>query len=260
MSTPSYPTPPPPSSAAPISPEPELPALSEGSRIIDTFVAPSKTFLDIRQNASWWAPWLLMSIVAIGYWVMVGQKIGYDQVTRNMMANNKQYQQQSPDQQERTLAFATTFTKFSGYASPLFILFAALLTTLGLWMTFNFAMGAEIPFGRAMAIVMYGWLPTLLSSILAAVAVWFGNPEGFRVDSPIGTNPGHYMDPQTTSKFLVGALSSLDVFGLWIVILLGIGFALNARKKLSIGSSITVVAVWYFIIKLGGAGLAALRG
>jgi len=257
----SSPTPPPSSFApAPISPEPQQPALSEPSRIVDTFVAPSKTFWDIRQNASWWVPWLLMSIVAIGFWVTVTQKIGIDQVVRNMMVNNKQYEQQSPEQQERTLAIVATFTKYSGYLSPIFILFTALMTTLGLWVTFNFGMSAEIPFGRAMAIVMYGWLPSLLSGILSAIAVWFGNPEGFRLESPIGTNPGHYMDPQTTSKFVIGALSSLDVFGLWIVILLGIGFALNAKKKLSIGSSIAVVAVWYFLIKLGGAGLAALRG
>lgn len=259
----SSPTPPPPSYApAPItgSPEPEQPRLSEPARIIDTFVAPSKTFLDIRQNASWWVPWLLMSIFAIGFWITVDKKIGFDQVVHNMMANNKQLEQQSPDQQARTLAITTTVTKYSGYLSPVFILFTALMTALGLWVTFNFAMSAEIPFGRAMAIVMYGWLPSLLSGILAAIVVWFGDPEGFRLESPLGTNPGHYMDPQTTSKFVIGALSSLDVFGLWIVILLGIGFALNARKKLSIGSSIGIVAGWYFLIKLAGAGLAALRG
>ena len=33
---------------------PETQSLSEVERVIDTFVAPSKTFTDIRRNASWW--------------------------------------------------------------------------------------------------------------------------------------------------------------------------------------------------------------
>jgi hypothetical protein len=38
------------------------------------------------------------------------------------------------------------------------------------------------------------------------------------------------------------------------------GFALNAKKKISVGSAIGAVAVLYFIVKLCGAGFAAMRG
>jgi TctA family transporter len=126
--------------------------------------------------------------------------------------------------------------------------------------TFNFMMDAQVSFSQSMAIVMYGWLPGILSAILAILALAFGDPEGFRMDNPIGTNPAHFMDPTSTPKFLYAMLTSLDVFSLWIVVLIGIGFALNAKKKISISSGITTVAVWYFIAKLVGAGIAALRG
>jgi Yip1 domain len=254
-------TPPPPAfGTAPISPEPQQPALSEPARIVNTFVAPSKTFIDIRQNASWWVPWLLISVFSIAFWIVVDKKVGFDQVVHNMMVNNKQFEQQSPEQQSQTLTIVKAFTKYSGYASPIFVLFVTLITALVLWITFNFAMGAEINFGRAMAIVLYGWLPSVIGAILGGIAVWFGDPEGFRLESPVGTNPAHFMDPQTTSKFMLGALSSLDVIGLWMVVLIGIGFALNAKKKLPIGSAIGIVAGWYFFWKLVSAGLAALRG
>jgi hypothetical protein len=52
----------------------------------------------------------------------------------------------------------------------------------------------------------------------------------------------------------------VDVISIWIIVLIGMGFALNAKKRISIGSAIGVVAIWYFIVKLGGAGFAALRG
>jgi hypothetical protein len=42
---------------------PEEPApLSEGRRLIDTFFAPRKTFTDLRRNASWWAPYLIIAV------------------------------------------------------------------------------------------------------------------------------------------------------------------------------------------------------
>jgi hypothetical protein len=45
---------------------PEAAPLSEGARSVNTFIAPSKTFTDLRRNASWWGPWLLISIVSPG--------------------------------------------------------------------------------------------------------------------------------------------------------------------------------------------------
>ena len=46
-------------------PDPQHPApLSEGQRLIDTFIAPSKTFTDLRRNASWWAPFIAIVIVS----------------------------------------------------------------------------------------------------------------------------------------------------------------------------------------------------
>jgi Yip1 domain len=239
--------------------EPAQPVLSEPARLINTFAAPSKTFEDIRRNASWWVPWLLISIVSTAFWVVVDKKIGFDQIAQKFIANSKQLQAQPPDQQVHIAANIATFTKFSSYASPLFTLFFALITAVVLRGTFNLLMASEVSFGRSMAIVMYGWLPgSLLFSILSMLAVWLGDPEGFRLESPVGTNPGYYMDPHTTSKFLSVALSSFDVLGLWMVALVGIGFALNAKKKLKMGTAIGTVAAWYFFAKLIGAAFAGM--
>ena len=191
---------------------------------------------------------------------MIDKKVGFEQVARTMLANNKAIQQLDPAQQEQAYARTAIGLKVGEYAAPIFILIYVLITAAVLMATFNFMMDAQVSFSQSMAIVMYGWLPGILSAILAICALAFGDPEGFRMDNPIGTNPAHFMDPATTSKFLYTMLTSIDVISLWIVILIGIGFALNSKKKISIGSAITTVAVWYFIVKLFGAGFAAMRG
>jgi hypothetical protein len=191
---------------------------------------------------------------------MVDKKVGFDQVARTMLANNKAIQQLDPAQQEQAYARTAVGLKFGEYGAPIFILIYVLITAAVLMATFNFMMDAQVSFGQSMAIVMYGWLPGILSAILSIFALAFGDPEGFRLENPVGTNPAHFMDPTSTPKFLYAMLTSVDVISLWIVVLIGIGFALNAKKKISIGSAVTTVAVWYFIAKLAGAGFAALRG
>jgi len=264
MSSPTGPTPPPPPmypvATSPVAPEATGPGLSEPQRVINTFIAPSKTFTDIRRNASWWVPLLLISIFSISFFVMIDKKVGFEQVARSMLANNKAIQQLTPAQQEQAYARTAIGLKVGEYAAPIFILIYVLITAAVLMATFNFMMDAQVSFSQSMAIVMYGWLPGVLSAILSMLALQFGDTEGFRMDNPIGTNPAHFMDPATTSKFVYAMLTSIDVISLWIVVLIGMGFALNAKKKISTGSAIASVAVWYFIAKLCGAAFAALRG
>jgi hypothetical protein len=263
MSSPTGPTPPPPlypPSAAPAAAEPVRPGLSEPARLVNTFFAPTKTFEDLRRNASWWVPFLLISVCAVAFFAMIDKKVGFDQVARSMLANNKSIQQLEPAQQEQAISRTAIGLKVGEYAGPIFILLYVLIIAAVLMATFNFTMDAQVSFSRAMAIVLYGWLPGLVSSILAMLGLAFGNPEGFRMDNPVGTNPAYFLDPTTTSKFLYAMLTSLDVISLWMIVLIGMGFALNAKKKISMGSAIGVVAVWYFLVKLCGAAFAAVRG
>lgn len=264
MSSPTSQTPPPPFPNQPptpaMAPEPAGPGLSEPQRLINVFIAPSKTFDDIRRKASWWVPFLLISISAIGFFVMIDKKVGFDEVARSMLANNKSIQQLPPAQQELAISRTAMGLKIGEYAAPIFVLLYVTIVAAVLFASFNFIMDAQVSFGRAMAIVMYGWLPRIVLGILAMVSLAFLNPEGFRMENPVGTNPAYFLDFNTSSKFVYGILSAFDLIALWIVALLGMGFARNAKKKISTGSAIGVVATWYFLYMLVTAGLAALRG
>src|ERR1700733_13264712 len=81
--------------AAPVLPaSPAQPApLSEGARIVDTFISPSKTFTDLRRNASWWGPWLLISIFSVLFIYTIGRQIGFDQISRNQIAPSSRAEQ-----------------------------------------------------------------------------------------------------------------------------------------------------------------------
>lgn len=241
-------------------PTPEPAPLSQGARIIDTFIAPSKTFTDLRRSASWWAPWIVISIFSIVFVYAVARQITFEQVNRNGIAQSpkqaEQFDKLSPDQQAARLHIAAKFVAVIGYGSPAFLLLYCLVGSVVVWLVFKVGAGAETTFSQAYAIMMYAWLPGILQAILATISLFSGvNPEGFDMSNPAGTNLAYYLDPETTGKFLRSMASALDVFSIWSLILVGIGFSCTSKVKRS--NAIIIVVVCYLVFKLFGASLAA---
>ncbi|MGA2415302.1 MAG: YIP1 family protein [Candidatus Sulfotelmatobacter sp.] len=248
------PLPPPPLSAPLPGPAP----LSEGSRLIDTFIAPSKTFTDLRRNASWWGPWLLISIFSLLFVYSMDRQIGFEQISKNEIAHSSradQFDKLPADQQARQIKLSSTIVRALSYGSPVMIPLYFLITAAVLFATIKFAAGADISFKQAYAIVFYGSLPGAISAVLGTISMFAGvDPEGFNVNNPVATNPAHFMD-RAGNKFVYGMASSLDVIAIWSIVLMGIGFACNSKVKRS--TAIAIVAAWYLFWKLGAAALAA---
>ena len=244
----------------PASPTPQPEPLSQGARIIDTFIAPSKTFTDLRRSASWWAPWLLISIVSVAFIFVVGKQVGFEQITRNQIAHSSradQFDKLPADQQARQIQISVKIIKVFAYGNPVMLLFYMLIITVVLWVTIKVGAGGDTPFKTAYAIVMYASLPGIIGGILGIISLYAGvNPEGFDISNPVGTNLAYYLDPETTSKFLRGMASSLDVLTIWTIVLIGIGFASTSKVKRS--TAIIIVAVWYLVYKLAASALGSL--
>jgi len=234
--------------------------MSEGARIIDTFIAPSKTFTDLRRNAMWWAPWILISIFSIAFLLTVGKQIGFEQVARNSITHSAradQFDKLPADQQARQLQFSVGLIRGIAYGNALAVLLFTLIVTVVLWTTFKVGFGAETTFGQAFAIGMYAGLPGILGAILGIISLFAGvNPEGFDLNNPVATNLAYFLDPQTTGRFVHGLASSLDLFVIWSIVLIGIGYACTSKVKRS--TAIIVVACWYLLWKLITSGLASL--
>jgi Yip1 domain len=243
--------------SAPV-PSPEAAPLSEGARIINTFIAPSKTFTDLRHNASWWGPWLVISIFALIFIYSMDRQIGFDQISRNEIAHSPradQFDKLSPDDQAKQLRFSDALVRYLSYGIPVTILLFFAITTAVLLATFNFGAGANVRFKTAYAIIFYASLPGIIGSILGAISMFAGvDPEGFNVNNPVATNPAYFMD-RAANKFLYGMASGLDVLVIWSIVLMGIGFSCNSKVKR--GTAIGIVAGWYLLWKLVTSALAA---
>jgi hypothetical protein len=238
--------------AAPLStvpmPTPES-GLSQGARIIDTFVAPSKTFIDLRRSAQWWLPFLLMTVAGWGLVYVSEQKIGVQKMFENELRARpkaeERYEKATPDQRQQQVKI----TGIAYYiAIPVFTLLIWVVMSGLQFGTFKFAANTDISYGQSLAVVAYSGLPLMLRHLLAIVSVLAGvSADGFTLNNPIASNPAYFMNA-ADSPFLYFIASQLDVFLLWTLALTAIGFATTGKVKM--GTSFAIVIGWWVAITL----------
>ncbi len=247
-----------PKSSAPI---PESAPLSEGARIVNTFIAPSKTFTDLRRNASWWGPFLLMLLVSLVFVYTAGQKIGFRKIMENQMQAQPKAQERLEklpvEQREQQMETGTKVTQIISYAFPVITLIIWLIIAAALFATFTFAAGVDVSFKVSLAIVIYAALPLMVKTLLALLSVVAGmSPDSFSFQNPVATNPGYFMNP-ADNVFLYSVASALDIFMIWTLVLTAIGFTC-VSSKLKRGTSFGIVFGWWAVFTLAGAGLGAM--
>ena len=222
--------------------------LTEVERVVDTFVAPSKTFTDILRSASWWLPFVMLVLVSLGTTVVVDKQVGFDRVAENQLRQNPKQEEQmanlSAQDRATRMHGMTVGYRYSSYGAFVFILIFVAIGALLYWASFNFGLGAQTTYGQMFAVWMYASLPRLLTGILTIVTLMFGsNADAYDMRNPVGTNPAYFMpDAGPVVKTI---LSFFDVIGLWQLALLVIGTAIVAKVS-KVKSAAVVVGWWLF--------------
>ena len=234
-----------------IQPEASTPPLNEVQRVVDAFVAPSKTFTDIRRSASWWLPWLLGVIVTVAFGMVVQQKItwakAYDNNLKQSPKQMERLEQQPVDAQVKAKAIGTNITKYIFFSFPVLGILIAVIAAGVLMVTVNFGFGGRAKFGQMMAVWFYATLPWAIQGILGIVTTCFVDPDAFNLNNFVGTNIGYYL-PTDLPKPIIALGTAIDVFTIWALILMTIGIAIVGNIKK--GQAATAVWGWWVIMTL----------
>jgi hypothetical protein len=235
--------------------------LSQVERVVDTFVAPSKTFTDILRSTSWWLPFLLYIIVSALFAYSVDQKIGYDAVAEQAVQQSQMAQDRmanlTPDVRAKAIHQQAVVTRYISYAGGVIFLIFALVGALLNWATINFGFGAKTTFGQNFALQMFASLPIMLRSLLSVGMVFAGvGTDNFNMQNPVGTNLGYYL--ADSAHWMRTAGTFMDLFGFWSMALSIIGLAIISHK--SRGQAAIVVVGWWLVLLLIATGFTAAMG
>jgi hypothetical protein len=208
---------------------------------------------DLRRNAGWWVPWLLVSIVSVAFAYTLDKKIGWPLVIETQIqANPKaaaQIEQQAPEQREKLLKTQAAVAGVIAYAAPLMTLLALVAIAGILLGIFNFGFGAKLRFGEMMGVASYSLLPSIINTLLIILVMFLVSADAFDVKNPLATNVGYFVP--NTMPFVKTALGTVDVFTIWQVFLLAVG--VSQLSKVKRGTAFATIFVLFALMKVLGA-------
>lgn len=239
--------------------EPQPRGMGEISRLTGVFFEPAKTFEDVAARPRFWVPLILGMIVGIVYLSLYSQHVGWERMIRRGIETSTRAAQLSAEQKEAQIQMSAKFAPVIGYVAvivgaPLFtLIWAAILMGIvkGL-------MSVPVRLKQVFAAICYGSLPGVVMALLAIGVMFMKPPDDFNMQNPLVFNPGAFMDPTTSSKFLYSIASALDLFSLWKMVLIAIGLKAAGGKALSMGGAMTAVFLPWAIFTLCAAGLAGI--
>jgi Yip1 domain len=234
--------------------------LTETQRVIDIFVAPSKTFTDIRRKATFWGPLVIMIVVGLIYSFSIQQKVGWERVAENNIHQSPKTEEKlasAPDGGAAAKAISAKITAVISYAFVVPILIFTAIYALLVWASINFGFAGKSTYGQIFAVSFYANLVMNIKFLLAIISIFAGlAPDSFLINNPVGTNIGYYLSTDAP-KWLTALCAHLDLFEIWSLVLSVIGVAIVAR--VSRGKAAAVVVGWWFLFVLIGVGAAAVQ-
>ncbi len=127
---------------------------------------------------------------------------------------------------------------------------SAVVVAAMLLLAANLMLSAQVTFRQLFAVTCYAFLPNLLAGALAILTMYLKQPEDFDLENPTAFNIGFYLDPQTTPKWLVSVASSVDLFSIWVLLLLALGLTAAGRRLSYSKALVAVSGLWLLWVAL----------
>lgn len=238
-------------------PMPEAQAsISPFGRVIGVLFSPGKTFEDIVRKPGWLVPIIVSTLLSIIAVVALNQRMNWREYVVQQMEKNPRTANLSADQKQQQSEMGAKITVaivyVVGVIAPVCF---ALLVGLVMMGAYNLLAGAGARFGTAFSIVAHAGLVGLVSTPLFLLVLFLKPPGTIDPENPLATNLAAFL-PDESAKWLMALCKSFDVFSLWILVLIAIGFAAVNPRKLKGAKSYTIAfTVWaiFVVIRTGWA-------
>ena len=228
-------------------------------RLVGIFVSPGATFVDIARKPDFIVPLIAGILATMAVIETMLAKIGAERIVRQSLEQSSRASNMSPDQMQQAMEQGAKFTSIFMHLTGLLAAPIVLLVVAGVGLLImNAIFGSRLKFKTALSVTSYANLVNLLGAIIALVVILVADPEQLNPQNPAPTNVGFFFNPRETSKPLLSLLGSLDIFSIWLIVLLGIGFSEAVSRKVKPATISVCFAVAWAIWVLAKTGLSML--
>lgn len=231
--------------------------MSEAGRLVNVIVDPKPAFADIAARPNWWVPMTIITVFVLIFMVAFSTHVGWESYLRQQYEKSSQAQSMSPEDREHLLQVQLKYVPAVGTAMAVIgTPIAYLIEAAVLLFIFNFMFGAALKFRQVLAVSCYASLPHVVSTLGSLGVMFLKDPSDFDLNNPAPFNIGFFLDPKNTPAWLVSLGGSIDVFSLWVILLLATGLAVAAKKRWSTALTAVLIpwALWV-VLKVGKAAI-----
>lgn len=239
------------------------------SRLTGTLFSPGETFTDVNRKPTIIAPMIIaiLTVIAGSFFFTWRAHPDWDRIIRTQVRKQAEKTGQTipEDQMQQRVEFGKTIAKFFPIIGAVFtpVVFVIVAGVFALGLMF---IQAKTTFKKILSVVSWSWAATgVVQTIVTMASLMVKSEEDLRDLDP--SQPGAIVPTSLASVMSGGSAAmkslagSLEIFSIWYLILLVIGFAAIAgSRKITSGKTATVVFGIWIIYVLCKAGLAGVFG
>jgi hypothetical protein len=224
-----------------LTPSPAAKPASVWEDFIDIFYAPG-TVYERRAQSGFFLPMLVVTIVTGVMFIVnsgVLAPIMDAETGRAIAAMQRQGATISEEQLAAMRRMQETFGKIGAF---IFMPVGIFFTGLALWLCGKFVESKQT-LSQGLMVAAYAFMPRILESVVTAVQGLLLDTSTMNGRFRISLGLGRFLDPDTASPMLVALLGRVDVFTIWVTVLLAIGLSVTGKIPRS-RAAIAAVLVW----------------
>jgi hypothetical protein len=225
-----------------VAPSPAAKPASVWEDFIDIFYAPSEVYAR-RANSSFFLPLVVVTLLSGILFIVnsgVLAPIMDAEMGRQFAAMARKGVTLNDAQLENARRMGETFGKIGAFVfMPVGIFF----TGLFLWVVGKFV-DSKQTLGQGLMVAAYAFLPRVIEAVVTAVQGLVLDTSKMNGRYRISLGLGRFLDPDTASPMLLALIGRIDVFTIWVTVLLAIGLAITgkiSRQRAAIAAAI----VWF---------------
>lgn len=211
-------------------------------RLSGIYFSPSETYPGIGRAPRVLLPLILVAILGAFSSYILTQRVGFENLVRKQMEPMVERGWMTQEQADEAIRQSTTGTratigKLQGPIGLAIVTVLIVLALTGLFKLFSMIVGVENQFKPLLGVTAWTFLAiSILQTILFAIVLYLKSPDEIDLINPVGSNLTAVLSLVTTSipKYLKALLTWVDLFTIWRIILLSIGYAaVSGKMKVS---------------------------
>lgn len=219
------------------------------SRLWRVLVRPSETFQEIAERPTWGVALAVLVVASAAMTLVLFSRVDMAEMIRQQLAARHQAM---PPGMERNMALVKGCSETFAILAPGVIA----LVSAAVFLVFNL-LGGTINYRTSLAVTLHAAMPGVVRALLTLpVALSRATLTMEQVQGGLLRSNLSFLAPEGAGRPLVALLTSLDLFALWQIVLLAIGYRIAARVSRATAAT-TVVVLWALLVAVG-VGLAAL--